>query len=75
MLEKSGMEGRNSDEFNVTESFAVNKTGQPRGYERTGWEQSAALITAHHWGPQAVPAGRQEVEDMAAIIDLALLGR
>ena len=46
MLVKSGMEGRNSDKPNVTESFAVNETGQPRGYQRTGWEQSAALITA-----------------------------
>jgi len=46
MLVKSGMEGRYSDKINVTESFAVNGTGQLRGYQRTGWEQSAALITA-----------------------------
>jgi|LakMenE27Jul10ns_1017307.scaffolds.fasta_scaffold00182_15 hypothetical protein len=46
MLESSGIEGRNSDSFNVTEVFAANEAGQPRGYQRTGWEQSAALITA-----------------------------
>jgi hypothetical protein len=30
----------------VTESCDNEDTGQPRGYQRTGWEQSAALITA-----------------------------
>ncbi|GDX77015.1 hypothetical protein LBMAG41_20910 [Cyanobium sp.] len=46
MLESSGMKGRNTDNSNVTEAFAVNEAGQPRGYQRTEWEQSAALITA-----------------------------
>ena len=46
MLVESGMEGRQSDRPNVTESFAVDGTGRPMGYQRTGWEQSAALITA-----------------------------
>ena len=46
MLVKSGMDGGKSHKFNVTESFAVDGTGQPGGYQRTGWEQSAALITA-----------------------------
>jgi len=46
MLVESGMDGRNSDNTNVTDSFGVNGTKQPRGYQRIGWEQSAALITA-----------------------------
>jgi hypothetical protein len=46
MLVVSGMEGRNSDQINVTEFVAAKETGQPSGYQRTGWEQSAALITA-----------------------------
>ena len=60
VLVKSGMEGRYFGFHNVTESCDLGDTWQPRGYKRTGWEQSAALITAVPARAPARSAGAEQ---------------
>jgi hypothetical protein len=60
VLLKSGMKGRYSGIANVTESCGGGDAGQPRGYQRTRWEQSAALIRVVMASGLAGSAGTQQ---------------
>jgi len=72
---QSGMKGRNSDNSNVTEYFAVNEAWQPRGPLANRMEAiSCADHNSSGKGSGPLRRGRPEVEDMADITDVALLG-